>query len=124
MSERPQSLFGKRVAAANLTAGRTQSTPDLSYRGTAARNWNESKPRIQAMESRHSAYLGLLRQQGYPEDHPGVQYHRDMLGKVQRERAHYDGVLEGREPKTPTIENAMVRRAWAHEGEGPDADDS
>ena len=95
---------------------------DKSYRATAARNWEESKPRILGMEQRHTSLLGLMRQQGYPEDHPGVVYHKDMLGKVQRERAHYDSVLQPRESKTPKIENAMVRRAWKHEGEGPDAD--
>jgi hypothetical protein len=68
--------------------------------------------------------LGVLRAQGYPADHPSVVYHQDMLGKVQRERAHYDGVLKGREDKTPTIENAMDRRAWRNEGAGADADDS
>ena len=80
------------------------------------------------MEQVHTARLGLLKQQGYPDDHPGVVYHQDMLAKVQRERQHYEdwgatGGLEPREHKTPTIENAMVRNAWRNEGAGPDADD-
>jgi hypothetical protein len=97
---------------------------DKSYRNTAARNWAESAPRIRGMESRHSSMLGMLRSQGYPEDHPSVVYHADMLGKVQREREHYDTTLSPREPKTPTIENAMDRRAWKHIAAGSDADDS
>ena len=116
---------------------------DKSYRDTAARNWAESGRASRHGESplvdaRHAAV------QGYPEDHPSVVFHQDMLGKVQREREHYDSVLptpsrgeagsalpsiggllghmREREPKTPTIENAMDRRAWKHEGAGPDAD--
>lgn len=101
-----------------------------SYRETAARNWAESEPRIRDMEQRHSVLLGMLRSQGHGDDHPAVVYHTDMLAKTHKELAHYSSTLapqeglEPREHKTPTIENAMVRRAWKNEGAGADADDS
>jgi len=76
-----------------VSAGR-----DPSYRATAARNWDESKDRIVAMEQGHQYRLGSLVKQGYPADHPSVKYHQDMLSKVQRERQHYEewGAVEPR----------------------------
>ena len=86
-----------------------------TYRETAARNWDESRDRILGMEQVHQSRLGLLKQQGYPDDHPSVQYHQDLLGKVQRERQHYEdwGAVVPREGKPATIEQGMERQARA-----------
>jgi hypothetical protein len=84
-----------------------------TYRETAARNWDESKDRILGQEQVHQSKLGLLKQRGYPDDHPSVLYHQDLLGQVQRERAHYDSWLQPREGQAPTIEAGMERQARA-----------
>jgi hypothetical protein len=84
----------------------------------------EALEHLRGLEARHTTNVGFLTKMGAADDHPGLVYHREMLGKVQTELSKFGGGLKPREGQAPAIENAMIRQAWKNEGAGADADDS